>query len=147
MKARNYNEAWEIVRALTEGVTLDEKSSERAGYKIYRSADEYYTYVCDLGDRLEVNLANGKTLNIWIENEAEKNPGAVPENEIENIYTLTVTESQMAYIRRACSIENLKNTCRMIEAEADYIKECYQEIHAIGKSIVEMIDKKRSVKQ
>ena len=38
--------------------------SERAGYPVY-SGREFYNYVCDLGDRLEVNFVDGDTLNIW----------------------------------------------------------------------------------
>ena len=28
---------------------------------------EYYNYICDLGARLEVNLVDGRTINIWID--------------------------------------------------------------------------------
>lgn len=45
---------------------LDEVSKERAGYPIYRSEEEYYTYFCDLGCRIELNLSNGDTVNyVW----------------------------------------------------------------------------------
>lgn len=73
MKCKNYNEAWAIAKAMTNGdCTLDAQSTSVAGYKVYRSESEFYTYICDLGDRLEVNLANGHTVNLWIEPEAEK---------------------------------------------------------------------------
>lgn len=49
----------------------DEASSERAGYNVYRSPLNHYDYICDLGDRLEVNLANGETVNIWIKEEEQ----------------------------------------------------------------------------
>lgn len=75
MKCKSYNEAWEIAKAMTDGeCALDAVSTKCAGYNVYRSGKEYYTYICDLGDRLEVNLANGKTVNIWIEKEAEAEP-------------------------------------------------------------------------
>lgn len=49
----------------------DENSSARAGYPVFRSSVEYYNYICDLGDRLEVNLENGETINIWIDETEE----------------------------------------------------------------------------
>lgn len=49
---------------------LDHESSERAGYKTYRDTEEFYNYVCELGDRLEVNLKEGnQTINLWIKSE------------------------------------------------------------------------------
>lgn len=73
MKVKNINEAWnEANKIIPNDYTKDEKASETAGYPIYRSTIEHYDYICDLGDRLEVNLANGQTVNIWIESEEEK---------------------------------------------------------------------------
>lgn len=56
----------------------DIHSSERAGYKVYRSPLNHYDYICDLGNRLEVNLANGETVNIWID--AEEKPATMHKN-------------------------------------------------------------------
>lgn len=73
MKVKNINEAWnEANKIIPNDYMKDEKASETAGYPIYRSTIEHYDYICDLGDRLEVNLANGQTMNIWIESEEEK---------------------------------------------------------------------------
>ena len=69
MKARNYSEAWTIAREIfPTPLQKDESSSQRAGYSVYRSTDfdRYYCYICDLGDRLEINLDDGRTINIWI---------------------------------------------------------------------------------
>lgn len=51
----------------------DSGRSSRAGYQIYSSTADghWYDYICDLGDRLEVNLSNGDTVNIWIKDESE----------------------------------------------------------------------------
>lgn len=51
-------------------------TTKRAGYPIFRSSVEYYNYICDLGDRLEVNLESGETVNIWID-ETEETEAAV----------------------------------------------------------------------
>ena len=63
-------EAWrKAAKVLPFEVQLDARSTERVGYPIHRSAAEYYDYICDLGCRLEVNLSNGETVNIWIKEE------------------------------------------------------------------------------
>ena len=65
--AANSTDAFEIANKIVKDYTLDVKASENAGYNIYRSESEYYDYVCDLCDRLEINLHNGQTINIHIE--------------------------------------------------------------------------------
>lgn len=45
----------------------DADRSERAGYPIYYSTILPDEWISDLGDRLEVNLSGGKTINIWID--------------------------------------------------------------------------------
>lgn len=65
-------EAWKWIIEMFPGKQwyLDHESSERAGYRIYRDIEEFYNYVCELGDRLEVNLKeNNRTINLWIEKE------------------------------------------------------------------------------
>jgi len=69
-KEQAWDKVFELVgpgRAFEE----DKGSSERAGYPIHRAADDYYTYVCDLNARLELNTKDGST-NIWIEPTAEQ---------------------------------------------------------------------------
>ena len=45
----------------------DHEAGKAAGYDIYRDLEEYYNYICCLGDRLEVNLKEGnQTINLWI---------------------------------------------------------------------------------
>lgn len=67
-------EAWDVAMALLGGkmnYNLDKISSEKAGYNVFRSEDSYYNYICDLGDRLEVNMDSGITKNIWIGKQEE----------------------------------------------------------------------------
>ena len=76
-------DAWKWVNEMFPDTQwyLDHESSERAGYKTYRDTEEFYNYVCELGDRVEVNLKEGnQTIKLWIENEepdlkAEDNSG------------------------------------------------------------------------
>ena len=47
----------------------DYYASERAGYPIYKSTADGYNsaHISDLGSRLEINLPDGSTFNIWLE--------------------------------------------------------------------------------
>lgn len=60
--------AWAIADELFPGdYAKDEKSSERAGYPIYRATTEgSRAYICDLGDGLEINYDDGSTCCICI---------------------------------------------------------------------------------
>lgn len=71
MTVKTIKAAWEAAdKIFPTDYIKDEASSLRAGYDVYRStADNNCSYICDLGDRLEVNLDNGKTENIWITRE------------------------------------------------------------------------------
>ena len=75
MKVKSMNEAWRKANEIfPTDYEQDTKCSERAGYPVYRSTSEghYYDYICDLGDRLEINLSNGETINIWVETETDE---------------------------------------------------------------------------
>lgn len=74
MKVTSKQEAWNKVNEIfPTDYEQDMGSSDRAGYPVYRSTAEghYYDYICDLGNRLEVNLPDGKSANIWIQAPAE----------------------------------------------------------------------------
>lgn len=70
MKVKTIEEAWnEANKIFPTDYEKDEFSSSRAGYPIYRSTAEGHEndYICDLNDRLEVNIFEGnQTVNIWI---------------------------------------------------------------------------------
>lgn len=63
-KAVDKKAAWDIVDLI---MPCDSLRVEVCGeMEIYRDPQEYYNYVCDLGDRLEVNLKEGnRTVNVW----------------------------------------------------------------------------------
>ena len=71
--ARTINEAYEMAYEMIGAYQKDERGTKNAGYNIYRSEENYYDYICDLGNRLEVNTHDGKSLNIWIETEEQEN--------------------------------------------------------------------------
>lgn len=67
MKVKTPADAWAVAdRIFPTDYTHDSAASARAGYPIFRGTLDPLDYICDLGDRLEVNLHNGKTVNIWI---------------------------------------------------------------------------------
>lgn len=71
IKVRTMKEAWlKADEIFPTDYMKDDESSERAGYPIYRSTAEghFNDYICDLNDRLEVNIAEGnQSINIWID--------------------------------------------------------------------------------
>lgn len=71
MKVRSRQEAWNKADAIfPTDYIKDEVRSKKAGYDIYYStAQSVHAWISDLGDRLEVNLETGETINIWIEEE------------------------------------------------------------------------------
>ena len=75
MKAESIQKAWEMANQIfPTDYEKDEESSLKAGYPIYRSTADgrHNFYICDLNDRLELNLADGnRTINIWIDCEEQ----------------------------------------------------------------------------
>lgn len=73
MKVNNRAEAWRNADEIfPTDYMKDERASQAAGYDIYYStANGVNAWISDLGNRLEVNLATGETINIWIEEEPQ----------------------------------------------------------------------------
>ena len=73
MKVTSIKDAWaEANKIFPTDYEHDAGRSERAGYPIYYStASDVNAWISDLGNRLEVNLPDGKSVNIWIQAPAE----------------------------------------------------------------------------
>ena len=73
MTVTSIRNAWEEVRKIfPTDYEYSTERSERAGYPIYYSkASGVNAWISDLGNRLEVNLPDGKSVNIWIQAPAE----------------------------------------------------------------------------
>ena len=73
MKVKSKQEAWRKADIIfPTDYMKDDNRSNRAGYDIYHStAAGVNAWISDLGDRLEVNLENGETVNIWIDEEPQ----------------------------------------------------------------------------
>lgn len=80
MTVTSIKDAWnEAQRIFPTDYAEDKQRSKRAGYPIYHStADGVNAWISDLGNRLEVNLPDGKSVNIWIEAPVEKPEEAAP---------------------------------------------------------------------
>ena len=73
MTVTSIRDAWaEVQKIFPTRYEHDANRSERAGYPIYYStANDVNAWISDLGNRLEVNLPDGKSVNIWIQAPAE----------------------------------------------------------------------------
>ena len=69
MTVTSIRDAWaEVQKIFPTRYEHDASRSERAGYPIYYStASDVNAWISDLGNRLEVNLPDGKSVNIWIQ--------------------------------------------------------------------------------
>ena len=73
MKVKTTAEAWQKANELfPTDYMKDDIRSNRAGYDIYYStAAGVNAWISDLGNRLEVNMENGETVNIWIDEDPQ----------------------------------------------------------------------------
>lgn len=82
MKAKSIDEAWKKANEIfPTDYEKDEGSSARAGYDIYRHPTlNFYSRICDLGDRLEVLTGEyGENVtNIWIVDDDTLEPAEEP---------------------------------------------------------------------
>lgn len=115
MKVSTINEAWNTANEIfPTDYTKNERTSAAAGYDIYESTVEgCNAWISDLGNRLEINLDNGKTISIWIEAETpaetEKTPVETVERDrktettitLESVTTHTTTGEETTTTREA----------------------------------------------
>lgn len=131
IEATSKKEAWEIVNMIfPSDYSEDAKSSERAGHPVYRSNIEFLDYICDLGDRLEVNLKYDGTTNVWIvepEKTEEKKPEALKFIKTDFYLNVNNSSSWIIYITRtyeaARSIQQMAMTHKCL-----YGKEWYYNV-------------------
>ncbi len=84
---KSITEAWSKANEIfPTDYERDAGRSSRSGYPVYSSTADghWYDYICDLGDRLELNLSNGDTVNIWIKAD-EAEPSEPTEAEIQQM--------------------------------------------------------------
>lgn len=105
----------------------DTDCTRRAGYDIYWSTRPgCCAWISDLGNRLEVNLPNGESVNIWIEEEetAETNEDSgetVSAETAESEYTAPTAEEVAQMIEAT-------NTAKQMNVEALYTPEVCQRV-------------------
>ena len=121
IEANTKAEAWQKVREIfPTDYEIDFHSTERAGYAVYRSTADghYYDYICDLGDRLEVNLSNGKTVNVWFS----------------DLYWKAIENDELRH-----QVADLKETVKDLKQARDDYKEAYEIVLENEKSLVNEI--------
>ena len=86
MRVENMAQAFEVVYRTIGEYGLDKESTKNAGYNIYRSTQDRREYACDLGDRVEINTKDGKSINVWVDHtpkEVEELKEKVRDQELE----------------------------------------------------------------
>ena len=116
-------EAWSVAADLfPTDYAKDTQRSSRAGYDVYHStADGVSAWISDLGSRLEVNLPNGDTVNVWIEEDGE-----IAEEEL-NAALAEEAEEELSAEQIAEQIEARKAAERL-HVEAIYTPTVCQEV-------------------
>lgn len=62
------NEAWGLAtEVFGVSCSIDQTATDIAGYKIFRGNTDAACWISDLGNRLELNMSDGSTINIWID--------------------------------------------------------------------------------
>ncbi len=98
MKATSIKEAWQIANTIfPTDYNHDSYSSKRAGYPVYRGSLNPLDYICDLGNRLEINLSSGKTVNVCIEEVNENTDTKTL------ISIITKQEKEIEYLKKQLS--------------------------------------------
>ena len=113
MTVRTIKQAWnEANKLMPCDYMHDSTRSKNAGYDIYFSTCvSKVCWISDLGDRLEVNLPNGDSINIWIEDEETEttNDSTETTQDSENTTENGTDAAEVAeYITDANAIKNGK---------------------------------------
>ena len=96
MTVTSIRDAWAEVRKIfPTDYEYSIERSERAGYPIYYSkASGVNAWISDLGNRLEVNLPDGESVNIWIQAPAEATTSNSTKNTEETEDTGSATKEE-----------------------------------------------------
>ena len=96
MTVTSIRDAWaEVQKIFPTRYEHDASRSERAGYPIYYStAAGVNAWISDLGNRLEVNLPDGESVNIWIQAPAEATTSNSTKNTEETEDTGSATKEE-----------------------------------------------------
>jgi hypothetical protein len=137
MTATTIRKAWEIANEIfPTDYTKDDRASDNAGYDIYKSTvPGCGAWISDLGDRLEINLESGDSINVWIE------PDRTHERSAHNERTITL-ESTTTTTRQG--ERNTTTRTTEITLSADTTMNAIATFEKRAKEIVRMARRERS---
>lgn len=105
MIVSNIEQAWMEAEKFIPVYMKDYEASKNAGYDIFVNLEKKHEYICDLGCRLELNLANGKSTCIWIEQPSNIEEYAKLESATVTIRTYANGGSSNDFIRNTTESE------------------------------------------
>lgn len=145
MRVNTRQQAWdEANRIIPNDYEQDMESSKNAGYPIYRSNVEHYDYICDLGDRLEVNLKNGKSINIWIDNDEEPKLPTKEQVEEAAAHQYTFEPEQVQLVRVFASGYEFESEAEKAVYKAMKHNDSFWQ-HRVGEDMVDAYCKDRNI--
>ena len=110
--------AWKLVNELINtSYYKDDEASKRAGYDIYTCEDENI-HISNLDTRLEINYADGTTINIWIDESNTEIYEAKPE--IPETKPKNIKEKLTNKIYELIDKEEYDNIYKLLELIRDY---------------------------
>lgn len=152
IKVTSKQDAWNKVNQIfPTDYEQDVQSSTRAGYPVYRSTAEghYYDYICDLGDRLEVNLDSShlETANIWIEEPATEEAPALSEERVAVAKRLQravfyFTEEYLKELENKSKEDEAVAAMQANSSNANVMLDCIKELH---RAVHILLDKQEDV--
>ena len=126
MKANSIKQAWDMVNELfPTDYMKDEQASQKAGYPVYWStAEGVNAWISDLTSRLEVNFADGHSVNIWIEEDQEQE-----EKEVRTEKTITARYEEVTFARNEETAKKASASLTLgIDAKLEHIAEFMQDM-------------------
>lgn len=152
IKVTSKQDAWNKVNQIfPTDYEQDVQSSTRAGYPVYRSTAEghFYDYICDLGDRLEVNLDSShlETANIWIEEPAAEEAPVLSEERVAVAKRLQravfyFTEEYLKELENKAKDGPVQCMVLTAEGNANVMLDCIKELH---RAVHILLDKQEDV--
>lgn len=132
MTVKSIQEAWdEVNKIFPYDYEKNETASKNAGYPIYYSttSDHQNNWISDLGNRLEVNFEDGRSVNVWVNSE-EYHHFEVTNEEYEKIKRIRALErlTKKQYITLNTLVIGFITRWLELVSAFDVISSCIREL-------------------